>query len=136
MQPLVHLKLLSKLCILSYFSKTWLTNWRKSWLSSLFWWNRSILQIFFCCMLHLLLLRNTTKPCMSREKLFLWYPPLFFPWNTSDYLYLLKIIIRDKCVLQLPSALQYGLKIWPSFYSYILHFSPFFLAKKIARYKN
>ena len=41
-QPLVHPKLLSKLRILSYFSKTWLKIWRKSWWSSLLWWNRSI----------------------------------------------------------------------------------------------
>ena len=54
--PKVHPKLLSKLRILCYFSKTWLKIWRNSWWSSLFGWNRSILQIFlffacyiFCC---------------------------------------------------------------------------------------
>ena len=41
-QPLVH----PKLRILCYFSKTWLNIWRKSCWSSLFWWNRSVLQIF------------------------------------------------------------------------------------------
>ena len=46
-QPKVHRKLLSKLLILCCFSKTLQKIWRKSWWSSLFWWNRSILQIFF-----------------------------------------------------------------------------------------
>ena len=91
----MHPKLLSKLRFLHYFSKTWLNIWRKSWWSSLFWWNISILQIFFSCILYLLLLGKTPQPCMAGNKLCLWAPTfLFFPWNTSDYLYLLKTIIR------------------------------------------
>ena len=78
---LVHPKLLSKLCIFCDLSKTGLKISRKSWWSCLFWWNISALQMFLSfCMLHLLLLEKTPKPCMAGEKLCLWSPTfIFFP---------------------------------------------------------
>ena len=103
MQPLVRPKvlpkLLSKLRILRCLSKTWLIIRRKGWWLSLVWWNSSISQIclFFACYIFCYWGKLPShewpeKNCVYEA------PPLFFPWNTSDYLHLLKIIIRvDFC---------------------------------------
>ena len=71
MHPKVH----SKLRILCYFSKIWLKIWRKRWWSSLFWWNRSILQIFlfFACYIFCYWRKLPSHTC-------LWSPTfIFFP---------------------------------------------------------
>ena len=81
--------------LLCYFSKTWLKTWRKSWWSSLFWWNRSIFQIFIFPAYYIFCYRGKLsshtwleKNCVYEARLY------FFLWKTSDYLILLKSIIR------------------------------------------
>ena len=94
--PKVHPKLLWKLRILHYFSKTWLKIWRKSWWSSLFWWNRSVLQIFLFSAHYIFCYWGKLPSHVWLERNCVYEPPplFFFPWNTSDYSYLLKITIR------------------------------------------
>ena len=76
--------------ILCYFSKTGLKIWRKSWWSSLFLWNRLILQIFlFFCILHHCCWENSPTMHDWRKIVFMKPHLYFFYWNTSDYLYLL-----------------------------------------------
>ena len=82
MQPLVHPKvhpkLLSKLRILCYFSKTWLKIWRKSWWSSLFWWNRSILQIFFFLHSISFVIGENSPAMHGRKEIVFMSPHLYF----------------------------------------------------------
>ena len=75
--------------ILCYFSKTWLKIWRKSWWSSLFLWNRLILQIYFFCILHHCCWENSPTMHDWRKVVFMKPHLYFFYWNTSDCLYLL-----------------------------------------------
>ena len=78
LHPKVHPKLLWKLSILCYFSKTWLKIWRKSWWSSLFWFS-NFTSISFFCILYLLLLWKAPQPCMAGEELCLrTHPHLYF----------------------------------------------------------
>ena len=64
--------------ILCYFSKTWLKIWRKSWWSSLFLWNRLILQIFFFLHTASLLLGKLPNHAWLEKNCVYEAPPLFF----------------------------------------------------------
>ena len=77
-QPKVHRKLLSKLLILCCFSKTLQKIWRKSWWSSLFWWNRSILQIFFFLHSISFVIGENSPAMHGRKKIVFMSPRLYF----------------------------------------------------------
>ena len=64
--------------ILCYFSKTWLKIWRKSWWSSLFLWNRLILQIFFFLHTASMLLGKLPNHAWLEKNCVYEAPPLFF----------------------------------------------------------
>ena len=77
-QPKVHRKLLSKLLILCCFSKTLQKIWRKSWWSSLFWWNRSILQIFFFLHSISFVIGENSPAMHGRKEIVFMSPHLYF----------------------------------------------------------
>ena len=63
--------------------------------SCLFWWNKSILQIFTFYSCYIFYYWGKLPSHAWLEKICIYEAPplLFFPRNSSDYLYLLKIII-------------------------------------------
>ena len=77
-QPKVYRKLLSKLLILCCFSKTLQKIWRKSWWSSLFWWNRSILQIFFFLHSISFVIGENSPAMHGRKEIVFMSPHLYF----------------------------------------------------------
>ena len=62
------------------FHKNLTKIWRKSWWSSLFWWNRLILQTFLFSASYILekTLGKTPQSCMAGEKLCLYSPNIIF----------------------------------------------------------
>ena len=82
-QPKVHRKLLSKLLILCCFyilpfCILPLLIWRKSWWSSLFWWNRSILQIFFFLHSISFVIGENSPAMHGRKEIVFMSPHLYF----------------------------------------------------------
>ena len=77
-QPKVHRKLLSKLLTLCCFSKTLQKIWGKSWWSSLFWWNRSILQIFFFLHSISFVIGENSPAMHGRKEIVFMSPHLYF----------------------------------------------------------